>query len=94
VVGWKAIAVGVRIEIGQAEGLGVSDEQTKHTPPGGSGPYSGFLVCVQSNSDEFRQSGSILIEHAQCTEASSAHGTGLLDHVAEEYRQLEVLLNE
>jgi hypothetical protein len=82
------------IEIGQAEGLGVRDEQAKHTPPGGTDPYSGFLVWVQSNSDEFRQSGPVIIEHAERTEASPGHGTGLLDHMAEEYRQLEVLLNE
>jgi hypothetical protein len=93
-VGWKAKAVGVGIEIGQAEGLGVSYEQAQHAPPGRACPYPGFFVGLQSNGDEFGQRRTILIENAEGTEAGPGHGTGLLDHVTQEYRQLEIPLNE
>jgi hypothetical protein len=90
VVGRKAKALGVGTEVGQAEGLGVVDEKAEDPPTRGSGPYSGLFVWLQTNRDELRQGGPIIIEHTECAITGPGHGAGFFDHMAEEYRQLKI----
>jgi hypothetical protein len=72
----------------------MSDEKAQHAPPGGAGPYSGLFFWLQPDSNEFVQAGAVIIEDPECAVPGPGHGAGLFDHVAEEYRQLEIPLNE
>jgi len=93
-VGRKANTVGMRAEIVQTERFGVSDQKAEDALPGWARAYPGFFVLVQPDSDELRQASSINVEHAECTVTGPSHGAGFLDHMAEEHRQFEVLLDE
>ena len=93
-VGRESKALGIAAEVGQAERLGVGDEKAENPLSGGTGPYSGLFVRIQPDRDELGQGGAAIIEHSERPIAGSGHGTGLFDHVAEEYRQLEIPFNE
>ena len=69
-------------------------EKSQYAPSCGTVTYSFLLVWFQPDSNELGQSGSVIIEHAKCPVPSPGHGAGFLNHVTEEYWQLQIPLNE
>ncbi len=80
--GRESKAFGMRTQIGHSEGPGVGDEKAEHPSPRWASADSLLVVGCQSHRDEFGQTGTVVVEHAESGVAGTCHGPGLLDNVA------------
>src|ERR1700728_1199243 len=95
--GWMMGRIPVAINVGtqviEAKWFRISDQEAEHTTTSGTGTDVAFLVVTHPNRDELVKSSPGRIEDAERTEAGFDEGTGLLNQMSEQNREINVCLD-
>ncbi len=93
-VGRKAVAFRMRVQICQPQGLGLGDQATEDAST--HGPSSDLLLFfpLQAGRDELGQAATFVIEHPEGAVTGVGHRTCFFDDVAQQSRKIEVCFDE
>jgi len=91
-VGREAKAFGVSANLGQAQRLGISDQNPEHPESLGAGTDPLLLLGVEAHGDEFGQGRALVIQYAECAIASPGHRSCFLDEMAKQDGEIEICL--
>ncbi len=94
VVGREPEAVGMVADLGDAQDLGVGDEQPEDPATGRAGTDPGLFLRGQPDGDELRQGLLLLVEDPERPVARPRHGARLLDDMPQDVGQFEVRLDQ
>ena len=83
-------AVGVRVEVGEAQRLGVDDQQAEDAVALGELADAVVGRVVDPDGDELRQAGAGVVEHAEGAVAGVDQADGGLDDAPQHARRVEV----
>ena len=93
-IGGEAIAVGVRAEIGQPQGVGIAYEQAQYPPSGRAGSDALLLVLREPDGHELLEGRALLVQNPERPVLGTRHGARLFDDMAQERRELEIGLEQ